>query len=650
MNKPSERLFTIRPTVTLELPLNKHTRILSPEQVILKIAHNYYDIGALCYALRSDNARKPGQPLEVVTGSLLKQRPKQILQLIRALSSLNTDGGKALTTIGQYAAHLNKFMDCTDNNGLVDSLAGGDATRQAFHAWAMETQERYKRQEIGESTHNFRLTYIRELLEATTGIQNLMKGIRMVKRRANPDGGTKPLALHNFAHAVALNQCLFDGLCDLVLEQRPFPYKLDLPRSLGWEEENHIWLFPTNLWRLPPHLRDDTIRATMGSNASRAYDYINGRLAIPEEIEHLYQASYQSERLNAAEYSIRRAQAQLDKANADAHHTWRFVLGMHAMRAFLFLFFCNTGGNEQVVRDLETDGAIDATVSNQKFRALKWRAGGKEVTLVAPVTFMPRLRRFMELRHYLLQGRKTPYTFFACGKRNNKPPTRIGTYALDILYRNLLQEIDPQLPRMGPRALRASVNDYYLRLHDDVVAAAVMGHTVETEQKKYGRGSANDHHEEMTLFMDSVSESARRQRIIPVKDLTPDNTPLEEGGCCDGFGHPEALADHSPVHPDCTDSQGCLFCTHRVLIAGEEDARKVASAAFVMEQVLLGPKHEEALRPLIAKCDEDLEKIAAFPNCRAMVAKVRKDVFENGNLTPFFADKYELFLQLGIIA
>jgi hypothetical protein len=33
-----------------------------------------------------------------------------------------------------------------------------------------------------------------------------------------------------------------------------------------------------------------------------------------------------------------------------------------------------------------------------------------------------------------------------------------------------------------------------------------------------------------------------------------------------------------------------------------------------------------------------------------MVERVRNDVFENANLTPFFADKYQLFLELGVIA
>lgn len=650
MNKPSEPIFTSRPTVTIKLALSPHARILHPEQIIIGIAEGYHDIGALCYALRSDKARKPRQPREVVVSSIIKQRPKQILQVIKALSSLRIDSGKSANTIKHYAGLFISFVDWADANGLPNCLAGGDETRQAFRAWSNETKERYQRQDFGEAIHNYRLTYICELLEATTGLQNLMSGIRKLKKRSNPNGGTEPLALHDFAHAVAINQCLFDGLCDLVLEQRPFPHKLELPNSLGWAK-NYLWLFPTNLWRLPPHLQNDAIRAAMGTNASWAYDYSNGRLATVDEIVHRYKTTEPSRRIRQAKESIRKAQQQIDEANADPGNTWRISLGMHAQRAFLFLFFCNTGCNDQLVRDLETDGmTIDAAVRNQKFRALKWRANGKEVELVAPATFMARLRRFMELRRYLLQGRNTPYLFFTCGNRNANPPAQIFSHELGTYYYGLLKEIDPQLPRLGSRALRASVDDYYLRFHGNVVAAAVMGHSPETELRNYSRGSANDHHNQMTLFMTSVSESARRQRVIPVTDITTDSPPLEEGGRCDDFGHPEMLSDHVPIRPDCKDAQGCLFCMNRVLIANEADARKVASAAYVMEQLILGPKHEEVLRPLICKCDEDLNKIAAFPGCHDMVEKVRRDVYENEQLTIFWADKYQLFLELGIIS
>lgn len=134
MNKSSAPLFIARPTVTLELPLDNHTRILHPEQVILKIADKYHDIGALCYALRSDKVRKRGQPRGVVTKSLIEQRPKQIGQLIKALSNLMTGSGRSVLTTSQYAYHINGFTDLADANGLHGCLAGGEVTRNAFHS------------------------------------------------------------------------------------------------------------------------------------------------------------------------------------------------------------------------------------------------------------------------------------------------------------------------------------------------------------------------------------------------------------------------------------------------------------------------------------------------------------------------------------
>lgn len=646
MNKSAAPIFSTRLTVTIKLPLDKNVRILHPEQAILKIGSNSYDFGAFCYALRSRKKRNIQKPGEVVLGSFLRQRPRQILQLIKALSRLITDGGKRMATANAYAQCLKAFLDWADTNEKYDCLSGGDATRDAYLAWAKDTGERYRRQEFGEAMHNHRLQYIEELLEASTGVEDLHRGVRKVKYSRSPNGGTDPLAPHDFAHAVALNQALFDGLCDLVLNQRPFPYRMMLPATLGWSE-NHLWIFPSLTWRMTPYQRDAAREKR--TRTYWAYDFAAGRLATTEEIAHHYAARFPSERRKVAKRLITQAQARIDSANADMRDRMRIMLGMYAHNAFLFLFFCNTGANESVVREIETDGEIDAATLNQQFRSIKFRAGSKPITLTVPAAFMPSLRRFMELRRFLLGDKPFPYLFFTLGFLNAKPAGQIGSDSLYSLYKSLLRLIDPKLPRMGSRKLRASVADWYQRHHDASVTAKVLQNSEQTTQKRYDAGSATDHREELSLFMNSVSESAKKQRVLPITAVV-DTRPLEEGGRCDNFGHPDAMANHVPVKPNCKDSQGCLFCTHRVLIACEEDARKVASAAFVMEQVILGPKHEEALRPLIAKCDQDLEKIAAFGNCRAMTDRVLKDVFENGNLTPFFADKYQLFLELGVIA
>lgn len=123
MNKASEYPFSLRPTVTLDLPLAPNTQILHPEQVIVKIGSVCHDLGAICYALRSGKRRNPGQAQEVVLSSFLPQRPKQVAQIIDAFSSEMTDAGVRPATVGSHADNLKIFLNWADTRGLHDCLA-----------------------------------------------------------------------------------------------------------------------------------------------------------------------------------------------------------------------------------------------------------------------------------------------------------------------------------------------------------------------------------------------------------------------------------------------------------------------------------------------------------------------------------------------
>ena len=265
--------------------------------------------------------------------------------------------------------------------------------------WTEELRELYLKQEFGSIAYKHRLEFVCELLKAITGLEDLYQGDHNATYRKNSSGGTEPLAPPDFAHAVALNQSFFDGICNLVLEQKPFPYKLELPPTLGWAE-SHLWLFPIRQWHLPPY-KWGTEREKLAFPCW-AYDYANGCLSTPDAIAHRYSARLPSHRRKTAKRHITKAQAIIDTANTDARHRVRIMLGMLALNSFLFLFFCNTGANASVVREIETSGEIDANTHNQKYRSIKFRADNKSVSVIVPVTFMPSLRRFMELRLYLL--------------------------------------------------------------------------------------------------------------------------------------------------------------------------------------------------------------------------------------------------------
>lgn len=625
MNRPTANFFTARPVCVIELPLKDSARILHPEQVILKIGRKYVDIGALCYSLRSNIMRKPGQPTEVVLSSFLKSRPKLILQAIKAISAL----GNRPTTVLSTAHYFKRLMDWADASGHPDCLAGGDATQRAFRAYVSDVEDRYRRHRLGAAHgHNLQKA-ARDMLHAITDAEDIDRGVRIIQVRTALNNGTEPAADHDFGHMLALSEKLFDGLCDLVLKHMPFPFKLEMPASLGWAQ-HHLWLFPTTLWRLPPH-QWGSEREKLG-RPYWANDYQNGRLADVEVILHRYKGKRKCDQRHNATQLVGVAKRQIAEGNADERYHIRVMLGMIAHNAFSFLFVANTGANLAVAREIETDGELNVAVANQSYREIKFRASGKIIPVIVPVSFMPHLRRFMELRAWLLNGASCPYLFFTFGKGRAKPIPGQASESILSNHYYAARRIDPKLPPIRARKARATMDDWLLRNHEAKIAAVVMGHTEATELKKYGRGSVVDHRDDMTVFLKKVSSTAKQQKVIRVREeLGKETKALEQGGCCAQYGHPDGMSDDPQLQPDC--AGGCWFCSHRMLVADETDARKVASAAFVMEQLILGAAHELALRPLIAKCEADLESIARTGNCGVMVERIKKEVYEDGGLT-----------------
>lgn len=630
--------YRTRPTTVLDLPLPIGARILRPEQVVLNIGDNSHDLGAYCYTSRSPKNRKPGAAREVVLESFLPARVGQIRKLIKVFSSLITDSGLRPVTVKNYALTFKQFMDWADALGHFNCLSGGDATINAYRAFVSDVEFKYRKHEFEAATAGHLQKQTCFILEMVTGLSNLDQGLRLVQDTDWKQASTEPAGEGDFADVIALNEAIFSGVCDLVLEHKPYPYQLFVPKSLGWEE-NWLWVFPANLWCLPPHLQN-------GDREPSAYDFEAGRIASLDEIWHLYAGKYNARRRSAAKGAIASATALLVEANSDPQHRARYRLAFHAHTAFFYLFLANTGANLAVARELETDGTIDPATPNQGYRAIKFRAQGKEVTVMVPVAFMPSLRRFLELRRYLLGTYDCPYLFFTMGNSHSGQPEKTKPSILRSHFTNILLHFHPRLSIIQSRQVRATVSDFYQRNHDVAVSARLMGHTEEVAKRNYQAGSSVDHVEDMTTFLSKVSE---RAKVLVVKEaaLAPEARLLADGGACESYGRPEALSANVPIQPDCR--SGCLFCANRVLSASETDARKVASAAYLMEQLIRGPESEAEFRPQIEKCDEDLEQIAAFNGCREMVDKVKQDIYENGNLTEYFADKYHLFLELGVL-
>lgn len=563
----------------VDLPLDEKATIIRPEQIILRLDRLSTDVGALCYVSRSRVRRRPGQPISVDKSSYCSKRVGKIGMVIKHFSMMLKDGTFRPSSVNGMLKRFKQFMDWADDNAYHDCLDGGGATEIAFRLWAEHVYEQFRDHKLTSGSAGLLQSDVCDLLEQITNCESLRRGVRFVSSR-NRGQGSEPASEYDFAQTLALNHSLFNGLCDLVLDNLPFPFKLKMPESLGWRD-NHLWLFPSHRWHLAPHL--------WGASREKlaypywAYDYENGRIASVEEIAHHYHKKSSRKRgREGAKNAIKQALAHVDRVNTNFRHRVRVDLAMVAQSAFLFLFHANTGCNSAVAREIETNGSVDASTLNQSYRVIKMRAQGKEIAVVCPASFMPSLRRFMELRKYLLNGVSCPFLFFTLGMRTKSiqsKPEKICNSALHIHYEKI-RRISPTLPRISPIKIRATVNDYYRRTHDGYISSRVMGHSEAVADRSYLAGSPVDHYDEFTLFLDAVSNSARKQKVVSPGAMPTDARSLEEGGKCTSYGNPKAIEDAPPI-PDC--NQGCLFCVNRVLVANEEDARKVASAAFVME-------------------------------------------------------------------
>jgi hypothetical protein len=645
MNKPTDPIFTTRQHYVLELPLRTAVRILHPEQVIVKVGSKFIDVGSLCYALRSEEQRAAKKPSQVEESTLLPKRRAVVKQLIKVASEMMVSK-RPSTMYGELLA-FGMFVDWSDRNDHVECLTCKDVMERAYLGYVAHVNEIFQQGNIEAPTAFARQSHVMKLLAAVTGNPEFGQGVCLIRdRNQGARKGTEPANSDDFAHTLAMAEMMFDGLADLLLNNKPFPYELKLPESLNWETGNHLWIFPTNVWNLPPHLWGEE-RVRLGK-PNWPYDYKRGRLATIDEIWHWYKVKTERAKRVLADKLITDAKRLIDEANANYRHRIRIQLATSAHHAFLLLFMANTGGNLAVIREIESGDVIDAEVVNQNYRAIKYRASGKVVTLIVPVSFMPSLRKFMELRNYMLDNQHHPYLFLAVGvkQKNLDAPTQITDKGLETIYA-LMKSIDVKITVIRPRQIRATVDDWYLRHYETAIAAKVMGHDEETENKKYGRGSSVDHRDDMTAFLRKISDTAKKQKVVVSRDELGGAAPLEQGGGCESYGHPDGMSDDPMFQPSC--DGGCWYCLHRCLVADEEDARKIASAAFLMEQLILGPAHEKALRPLIQKCEEDLTAIASVGDCESMVKRVKVEVFEDGELTHFWAEKYHLFLELGVI-
>ncbi|GGX85511.1 hypothetical protein [Vogesella alkaliphila] len=565
--------------------------------------------------------------------SLSTERAKHVLALINHISDDLKHSGRRTETVRDYATRFLVFMYWADTNGFYDVLSSAETARPVVQAYIRHLRERVLTNSISINGAARQQSTVITFLERFLQVDNLTHGINLLRKNPAAREATTPPSQNSQARILTLCEMMFDGLASFILEKKSYPHALAVPDYLDYPD-NSLWIFPTTVWFVPrKKLLDEDIKW------SRGYNYSEGRVVTVQE---LLAAKGFTGNKQAAQNIINCSKRQLHRANVDKNHTQRQRLGLIALNVFILLFLAQTGMNWAQIVTLPWANEYDISATHQIFRTIKCRAGSKAIAFELPVSFMPRFKRYLELRNFVLSGQSCAWLFFTLGINGKGLPAELKISGPYNIYQTL-QRIDPDLPVVMPRQWRAAKSDWLIRNTDPSTTALVLQNTEKTVLSHYAAGSETSHIEELTGFLDRVSET-----VI-------DKGQVIEGGIdravgyCSSYGTPNS-AKGAPIQPDCKGPEGCFFCDKYRVHADEKDTRKLISCRYCLQLTMLFAGSDEFIQtrldPIFKKIEKTLSEISLHD--KDLVLRVTKEVEEDGELDQYWARKLEMLMELGL--
>ncbi|MES2009435.1 MAG: hypothetical protein V4468_11130 [Pseudomonadota bacterium] len=327
--------------------------------------------------------------------------------------------------------------------------------------------------------------------------------------------------------------------------------------------------------------------------------------------------------------------------------------------AYAGLVFVDSGANLSVLKEYEEPENLEEQLAepdriNLTQKAVKFRAGGKDVEVHLSVTTMTRLKTYLRVRQALvtsLGGDDIAPVFVQCAYDNPKgEPTAVCTLDQDFLHyiRRKVTRAGASLPSVTLRQLRAYKQQDLVRRAPVAVAAKVMGHSVKTAIMAYCKAQETTRQGEMGEFLGSLQKTVlaasegrperSHQKVIPI-------------GICADHGNPSPTASSAVVAPDCSKVEGCFFCDNYRLHADAEDMRKLMSCRRVLKYIVpLNGDSVRAERVYTAVVDRIDMLLGELKRRQPQAYEtVLVDVEERGQLTRYWAGKLQQLHLLGML-
>ncbi|UTV97930.1 hypothetical protein KDW99_11535 [Marinomonas rhizomae] len=612
----------------LTAPIDVNVTIINPSQCVLKVHGKHINIGALCYLKRQKN----NTGYIVNESSISKERFSDVRKLIHFISDLS-ETSMSIVSIKLRFNNFAFFVDWCDKNSRHNALKSFEEARDALASFISYLLELVKTQKLHNNTAARYQYDVIIVFRDCFGYESLEQGLNLLKKSNRATTNTASPDERDQGKVLAISLSLFNGFCKEILNNGKYPFLISLPKDTGFEN-NQAWVFPIISYAQHPSRRDPL------EKKYKAYNYKEGRLNSVNEIQHHF-ASKQ-----LAVNSIRIAQQILEKNETEGTSN-RLSHASIAMNAFLILFVANTGMNWSEVCKLTWRDSYEVDVESQGFREIKYRAFDRTVTFIITSSFLPHFKKYLKLRDYAQRHTgKIDLLFFTLNKKSAFKPHKLAETRLTSICKSF-QLFDPSLPIISAKEWRATKSDYLVRNTDLQTASVLLQSDERTVLDHYTKGSRTKGISEISNFLERV--------VSKVKQQNKDNLIAVEAalGKCDNPGNPSP-ENAPPIIPDCKKGEGCLFCSHYGVHADEIDIRKLYSFKFCIEST----SHlSESVDYYLKVFGAVLERIDALlksfkglsDNHNELVVRVENEVYNDGDLDPYWETKYEQLLNLGVI-
>ncbi len=587
---------------------------------------NAADVGARCFLQRT--AAVGGAKISVEPSSFIPERAPFFCRVVDGFCRLSKEELSDPTLSG-HLRQLLAWMDWADVGLNYDCVASEENTRKALLEFDFHLIGRVRTGKLTGDSSIKKMDALQRVLSEVYQVDNICAEIPQRFYNHSRIKSEIPPSSDEMEIALSLYMAIFHGLFDAVLDEKEFPFPIEVPARFK-RVDNLAYIFPTlKCFSL------DEEGYLPGSTGNLVWNFSNGNIEDPKVTGRIKFDTNIKE-------TKRRLYKTLQCANEPGKNRYRLFLAGLAYRAAIQLFLANTGMNLSVLCQQKWKDDYEEVSLTQGFRGYKPRAGYAEVEFIISAQFIPTFRKIIELRKYLLQGNYSELLFFS---GNLAVLGEIGIMPASELQRSIafFESIDPAYQRMGSKKIRVfKVNDI-LSKHGVETAANAAQNSETTVLRNYSEGNQATTEKELSGFF----------RSIPIRiALREENHEPSGVGGCPSRGNPKQLVPVPNIESNCEEDEGCLFCVHHLVHQDEQDMWKLLSCKFVVVECgslfVTDSDFEKILGPVKHRIDEVITLMIGNDETRkSQLEAVTIRVFDDGDLHPYWAAKMEIYQLLG---